>query len=144
VRALDHSAMSTFTASAELAHEPHQFFDVALIPCREHRSGEPFACLVDGIGHGFALRRHGGLTDPAIGRGGLTLDKTDAFQLCDLTADRRVIAPDPVGEIDDSDRASPFDDNEQRKQRTIQRYAGFPNHHLVTLGAVHNTDDVDQ
>jgi hypothetical protein len=49
-----------------------------------------------------------------------------------------------VGEIDDPDRAAPFDADQQRKQRAIERYAGFPNHPLVALGAVHNTDDVQQ
>jgi len=31
---------------------------------------------------------------------GLALDKAVAFELCDLAAHRRVVAPDPLGEFD--------------------------------------------
>ena len=84
----------------ELAHEPHQLLYIAFIPRGEDRATEPFACLIYGVRHGFALCCDGRLADPTIGRGGLALDKAVAFQLCDLAAHRRVVAPDPLGEFD--------------------------------------------
>jgi hypothetical protein len=128
----------------EFTHEPYQLPDIAFIPRREYRAPVSFACPIDGVCHGFALRCHEGLADPTIRGGGMALDKAEAFQLRNLPANGRVIATNPVSEIDDADGASPSDDNERRKQRTIERYAGFPNHHLITLGSIDNADDFDQ
>jgi hypothetical protein len=55
----------------------------------------------------------------------LAFNKAEAFQLGNLTADGRVIAPDSLGEIDDANRAPPLDDDEQRKQRAIERDTCF-------------------
>ena len=79
-----------------------------------------------------------------IGSGGLALYRAAAFQLCDLTGHRRVVAPNPLGEFDHPDRVSPLDDEKQQKQRTIAQSGGSPNHHLVPLGAIDDADDVDQ
>jgi hypothetical protein len=35
-------------------------------------------------------------------------------------------------------------DDEQQKQRTIERSGGLPSHHLGRLGAIDNADDVHQ
>ena len=54
--------------------------------------------------------RHDGLTNPTVRGCGLALDQTKTLQLGDLPADRRVIAPDPIREIDDPDRTTTLDD----------------------------------
>ena len=91
-----------------------------------------------------ALRRDERFPDAAIGRSGLTFDKAEALQFGDLPADRGVVAPNSAGEIDDPDWAAPLDDDKQGEQGAIERNAGFPDHHLIKLGTVDDTDDVDQ
>jgi hypothetical protein len=74
----------------------------------------------------------------------LPFDEAEAFEFRDLPADRGVIAPDPVGEVDDPDRAAPLNDDKQRKQRPVERYPGLPHHRFVPLRAVHYAHNVDQ
>ena len=71
------------------------------------------------------------------------LDEAEAFELGDLAADRRVIAPDAVGELHNADRAEPLDGNQQRKQRPIERNPGLLDQRLVALRPVHGADDVE-
>jgi hypothetical protein len=46
---------------------------------------------------------------------GLAFDEAKAFKLGDMAADRGVVAPDAVSELDNPDRAEPFDGNQQGK-----------------------------
>ena len=50
----------------------------------------------------------------------------------------------PVGQIDDADRPQPLDADQQRKQRPVERDAGFADQHLVALRPVHDADDGEQ
>ena len=106
---------SSLHGVGELAHEARELVDVARVPCLEDRAADPVARRVDALGHGPALRGDDGLAHAPIGGVPLALDEAEAFELGDLAADRRVIAPDAVGELHNADRAEPLDGNEQRK-----------------------------
>ena len=126
------------------SHEPDQLLDVVSLPRCEHRCEQAFARSIDCVGHLFALRGNPGFAAPAIRGSDVTLDQFEALQLRDLPADGRVIASDPVSEIDDADRSSTLDRDEQGEQRAVERDSRLPDHDLIGLWAIEGADDIEQ
>ena len=57
----------------------------------------------------MTLRRHDRHAYPPIPHARLTPHQTKLIEFGDLPTDRRIVATDPVGEIDHTDRPEPLD-----------------------------------
>lgn len=105
--------------------------------------GEPFARGIQRQDHRPALVADGGFAHPFVPGRCLALDEAQFLELGHLAADGRVIAPGPVGEIDDADRAIAADPREQRKQRAIQRNPRFLDQPVIAARTVDLIDQID-
>ena len=111
-------------------HQPHQVFNILLFPCIEDRSAHPLTRRIEFVGHALSLGRDDCFANSSVGNAPLASHETQAIELADLTTDRRVIQPDALGQINDTDWPQSFDRDRKAKQRAVQRYAGFT-HELV-------------
>lgn len=72
----------------------------------------------------------------------MALDEAEALELGDLAADRRVVAPNAIGELHNPDGAKPLDRNQQRKQRPIEGNPRLFDQCFIAPGSVYGADDV--
>ena len=100
---------SSFTASANFRMRRTSSSMSCASHVFEDGAADPLARRVHQVGHGPALRGDDGLAHAAVGGTSPAFHQAEAFELGDLTADGRVIAPDAVGQLHDADRAEPLD-----------------------------------
>jgi NAD(P)H-dependent FMN reductase len=70
------------------------------------------------------------------------LYEIEAFQLGELAADGRMIAPHQIGKFRDAQRTSRTEAHEQGKQSTVEADASFAEQGIVALGAVQEAHEV--
>lgn len=115
---------------------PRELIEVLPGPVREGLDRHALAGPVDGIGRGLALGRDGRLAHPFVGPAVLARDKLEVFEPGDLAADRRVITPQPSGEIDYADGAEPLDRDKYREQGTVQPQSCGRDHGRIAIRPV--------
>ncbi len=94
------------------------------------------------MGHRFALWRDSSFAHAPIRGAGLAFDKAKAFKFRDLAADGGVISPNAVSELDNSNRAEPFDGNQERKERPSERNPRCLDQKFVANRPVHGGDNI--
>jgi hypothetical protein len=109
----------------EPAQQTRQFHQVFLAPARERLRCQPLARRVQHFGHGLAFFGDDRLGHTAVGLTRVPSDEAQIFELCDLPADRRVVAANPVRQFAHPERPAALDQHQKRKERAVQRYAGL-------------------